>query len=663
MIDERLLASKYFQKDVYKSAIYADAVQIADQLQTHSEGKVPEKLLTTSRPNEEPKYQQYRKQVYKPVTKASFAKVVNTFAKIGRAEDWSIKYEHAKENGLKEYCETEYPLYDSVENWFFSLGLKRMVDDPNAVGLVVPKEMPEVDNEFLSPSVLIFESDQVLDYQEGRFVALLDREKSMVQVGDTEKPEGNIFHFADRDEYKVARQTGIKDSFTYEITTLQYPGNYCPAFKFGGKVKKEIGGQILYESFVSDCLADWDEAVSRYSDHQVNMNLHLHPKEWGMRDTPCQAKGCNGGKVQERGYDNKLHSSNCKVCDGTGRVSVESPFGKIIVNPANKTSMNENAPVVTPPGGYITRPIESISFLKTEFRDCLKAGLAAINMEFLMNEPELNSGVAKAFDRQEMNTFFYGIARHIVENILNPVYEFINDWRYGYALSEEQREALLPTINVPSKFDLISAEVASQRLATAKDKKFDTAVIARLESDYAKREFGDDCLEAQIIEVSASLDPLPNTTVDEKMSALASEMCSQLDAVLSVGLHKYITRAMNENDNFLELGQPKQLTIVEGYAQEDLDKMKPQVVPLVSTSGEASTGLPANKLAQTASALDAQLKIAAAVAKGEYSLDAAVALLSNRLGISEEQARRELGNPVAAAQTVQTPTLADGVAA
>jgi hypothetical protein len=39
------------------------------------------------------------------------------------------------------------------------------------------------------------------------------------------------------------------------------------------------------------------------------------------------------------------------------------------------------------------------------------------------------------------------------------------------------------------------------------------------------------------------------------------------------------------------------------------------------------------------------IEIAKAVASGLYDLDAAVALVSDRFGISEEQARRQLGTP------------------
>jgi hypothetical protein len=52
-----------------------------------------------------------------------------------------------------------------------------------------------------------------------------------------------------------------------------------------------------------------------------------------------------------------------------------------------------------------------------------------------------------------------------------------------------------------------------------------------------------------------------------------------------------------------------------------------------------------NDLKQSVGGLTGMIEIAKAVASGLYDLDAAVALVSDRFGISEEQARRQLGTP------------------
>ncbi|MES2731715.1 MAG: zinc finger-like domain-containing protein [Bacteroidota bacterium] len=646
MISTNLL-EKYFVKSPPTYRYYGEAVEIANELRAHSKKEFPERLLDTARPNEEPKFKEYRREVYEPKTKAVFDRVITNLCKIERAEDWSIKYEDAENSELADYCEKNFPFFDSITNWFFTIGIQRMVDDPNGVVLVIPDNLDAPDNIKRNPCLLFFASENVLEYQEGKMCVLLDKEKSLVSVGKDQKAEGNIFHFVDVDTYYKAVQYGEKEKYIFEVTSYLHNIGFMPAIKLGGKVKEYEDGYSLYESFISAAVPDWNEAVRRYSDHQVNMVRHLHPKEWGMRDTEC--KSCKGtGKTQERNHKSVLVQTSCNSCQGTGHIHYESPFGKIMVNPGAKRGMNNDAPVVTPPGGYIDRPIDSISFLKTEVADCLKDGLRALNMEFLMQEPEVNSGVAKSYDRQELNTFFYSVSRHSTENVIDPVYYFVNGWRFAY-IPLPKREAQLPKINTPTKFDLTNSAIASSRLDVAIKGGFDKALINRLQTEYARKEFGEDCEEAMVIQVTYELDPLPNLTVDEKMTVLSSNGCSQEDFVLSVKISGFINRAMEENEDFLTLDYKAQMDILKGYIKEMNDAKAAALLELVDANGmPLSNAAEPNKLAQTAAALDATVKMGIAVAEGKYPLDAAVALLSDRFSIPEDKARRQLGNPALA---------------
>jgi len=52
-----------------------------------------------------------------------------------------------------------------------------------------------------------------------------------------------------------------------------------------------------------------------------------------------------------------------------------------------------------------------------------------------------------------------------------------------------------------------------------------------------------------------------------------------------------------------------------------------------------------NDLKQSVGGLTGMIEIAKAVASGLYDLDAAVALVADRFGISEDEARRQIGTP------------------
>src|SRR5690606_586538 len=296
--------------------------------------------------------------------------------------------------------------------------------------------------------------------------------------------EGRILYLFDKDEVVKIEQTGRKEDFEF-VETLRFTHEfgYMPVFKMGGFVEKFQNGEFLYKSFFTDVLDSWDEALRRYSDHQVNMVLHLHPYEWEIADSECSV--CKGtGQIKDRAPNGRMLTGSCHSCNGVGRNSVTTPFGRKLIKPVHTAGVGNSFQIPTPPAGIINRDIQSIGFLKQEYKDQIKEGLSSINMEFVMDEPELNSGVAKTVDREELYNFVGTFYEHVVNNILIPCYYFINAWRGG-------QEENLPLINVPKKFDLLTSDVISARVKVAKESKFSATIVNRLEIDYARKEFGE----------------------------------------------------------------------------------------------------------------------------------------------------------------------------
>lgn len=568
---------QYFKRDLPKYSLYAESVKISNDLKIHSKGKYSIPLMEVARPNEAQEYKDYRKAVFKSVTKPYYGKVVNVISKGKRAEDWSITFPKqvtAEGESLEDYTQKNYPTFDSLENWFFSVGLNTMLEDPNAVVAIFPKTGTTFDNEYNKPFTEIFESEYVLDFQENHHCTLLSKEKSIVRVGKDDVKEGRIIYFIDKGLVRKFEQYGQKDDFTFNETwAFEQKSGYMPAFKIGGFIESFENGQILYKSFISDALDAWDESLRRYSDHQVNMVLHLHPYEWEIADSECAT--CKGkGVVGHRGASGYIES-DCKACHGAGKTTTRTPFGRKLIKPAAAMGVNNNVAIPTPPAGIVERDIASIDFLKKEYKDKIKEGLSALNMEFVMDEPELNSGVAKVVDRQELNNYVGTVYRHIVENILIPSYYFIAHWRY-----EGIADDVLPVINVPSKFDLLTSDVLANRLKTAKDGKFASSILNKLEMDYAKKEFGDDSRDAKIMQVVAELDPLPNKTEDEKMVILGNGGVTKEDYILSCMLPSFIIRAINENEKFFELRYKDQHAQLMKYVKEVEGKAEALIIPI-----------------------------------------------------------------------------------
>lgn len=578
---------KYLATDYPRHAEYENTKQIAEAIQVHSRGNSPAHLLELDRPNEDPKYKAYRtnKLLYSPKTKSKWGQISKTTDKIAMAEDWNIAFPEplptTTGNTLEKYCTKDYPIFDSVENWYFTVAKKKMEEDPNAV-CVVYAEPTILQTEYAKPIASIYNSENVIDFIEGEFCAIVTNEKSIITVNGNKYREGDIYLFFDRQTMIKAVQIGDKKTRTFEYTVTNHNIGHLPAFRLGGIIEKYENGQIVYKSFYDDAIPDFNEALARYSDHQVNMAMHLHPDRWEMATTQC--KVCSGNGHSMVGG----HKKACTNCGGAGMIAVKTPFGVTTINPAVKISVDQTTAIPTPPMGYANRPIESLNFLKIECNDLIQSAFNSLNLGFLNNEPEINSGIAKVMDRQELNAFFRTIARHIVENNLRPIFYFINEWRYPLLA---KRDDQLPIVTVPTRFDIISADLISQRLKIAIDGKFNPVLLAKLQVEYAENEFGKDSLEAKKIKTIFELDPLPSLSSLEKNELMLNSSFSGTDYesyVLSVNIYPFVERAINENKDFLILDYAAKMSILESFVSEITAKKTANIVPIFNSIGKTA---------------------------------------------------------------------------
>ncbi len=569
-----------------KHAFYNDSVKIAKSLQNHSKGHYPADLINIVRPNETADQKEYRKQVYTPKTKTYFSKIVTTLSKIQRAEDWDINFEDSdnsfeKTFPLKDYTEEKYPSFGSVSNWFFSVQMREMCDDPNGVIAVypLPKENPEDDTELLRPFSTWFPSSNVIDFVEGKYCVLLSEETAPLKDANQNVLQGRVYYFFDKDSWAISTQVGDPRDNKFSTVTAEHNLGEMPAFKIGGIIEEFKAGQKLYDSFIGDCIPDWNEAIRRYSDLQVQMVLHVHSEKWEIEDSPC--KVCNETGTVMSGTAASSKKVSCGNCNGTGSVSQRSPFGVKQIKPIRQTGLNDSVTIPTPPMGYIQKPIQDTEFIDKQVDKSIESGLAAINMEFIMYEPEVNSGIAKTLDRQEINTFFYEVGRHITQNILTPTYRYIAEWRYGMQLNTDEINKVLPEINTPTQFDILTGDILAERLKAAQDSNIDPSLKMALQIDWAKAEFGDESEEVEFIKCVAELDPLPAKTDDEKMTMLSNKGISQNSYIVSCNLTSFIRRAMFENKDFDDFPNDKKQEIISGYAQEIIDDQESAKVPIM----------------------------------------------------------------------------------
>jgi hypothetical protein len=651
----------------YRPDIRGKADKIADDLQIHSQEKPPTRILERFRPNESPEHKKYRAEVWEAITFGWFNKVVQQFAKIRRAEDWRIEWPATVANNpVQAYTQGNFAEFDTVENWFFKYHLQRVIDDPNGVCIVLPSNIEEIllgapldPTQPYKPTVFYYPSQEVADFTESLLV-VNGSEPDRLDDG-TLNPDRNrpVQYLFDKDQVVKLVQTSAGNNPTYARYEFTHRLGFTAVLN-GGVIamtdqNDRRARRKLFKSFIAPALPFWNGAISLESDHQVNTALHLHPDKWKVAAVPCTHKvmgqQCSEGKIKIR-QGSKVLESTCPVCLGGGKVAPETPFGVTWVD-MQRTGMSKAdgsfGPI--PPGGYFDRPIESIEIVKKLSDAKVFDGLAALGLEFIGTVLNDQSGKAKEFDYQEIDTFVADVAAHSVDNIISPIYLFVSAWLLPYQ-SEDARKKLLPSINKPRKFDLVTSEVWLTRLAALK-KDGTAGAVGEAEIKLAERTYGPESAAFKQIRATVILDPLYGMSTEQKDIVLMAGGCTREDLIVSSKINFFVTRARVETKGgFFDMDFMEQVTLLLKYAKEQT-----AASTLAGALGGAQED-PANPAPDAAasdpratlrgsvggSGIIRQLRVD--VAQGLATMDAAVAQIVEQLGYDETTARKMLGNPL-----------------
>lgn len=586
-LDRLLLADYFSTKTNRKRHHYYDrTVEKAEAFAPHADGVYPEKLIGERRPNETDEVKLYRKEIWKAKTKPTFGRIVSSLGKIRRSADWSIKYpgeEFGKiEEGetLEDYCEHNFPYFTSATNWAFSVLLKKYLTDPNAVCLVSLLNQTVEEDQFNKPYPFLFDSKDVVEFVDDNFCILND-----INGAGAKNKKWTAFYYIDT--FVIERWIQVDDRGTHSLdTTYEHGLNELPAFKLGAIIVEAEGLNFLHASRIEDVLIDFDECLREYSDLQAAKVLHMYPERWEFTSAECPACNHTGFRPnplsEQEGQPNQIP---CSYPGCTGGYIANGPYSKLLVRPTDSNMGNQNSPI--PPAGYITKDIEIIKIMESSVERHQYDGLAAINFQFLDQSPLNQSGVAKEVDKDELNNTVHAIAEDIVR-ILDSIYRLIAFYRYAGLYSQDEIIEMLPSIPVPEKFDILSANYLGEELERGKKGLANPAILNALELEYASKKFNTNSEVRDRLELVLQLDPFSNISQDDKTAMLSNKGITQLSYVISSNIHSFVQRAIEEDANFAALALADQVEKMNEYAQEVVDAQdtaKPIVADVVSETG------------------------------------------------------------------------------
>lgn len=574
-----------------KHLYYDRCVKDAHQLAIHANGEKPIEMLKCRRPNETLEVQEYRLEIWEPITKEPISKVVSSCQKIRRSPDYSIKYPDQKEfskiregETLQDYCEYNYPFFKSVTNWFFAVYLRKYLIDANAVIVVAPDDFTDNPGEYRKPYPKIYDSCDVMEFVDEDY-CVLKRKMGCEYIENGDRIKGDSFLVITTEYFARYDQTSAAGNYTLVPgTEIEHKLGVLPAFKVPALIQEICDGRSYNLSRIDGMLSHLNEAAREYSDIQAAKVNHLYPERWEFTQNDC--KDCAGSGKRHNplftgpgcGCDPQIE---CNTCGGHG-YKVVGPYGKLLVRPTNN-AIEGNQPIPLPPAGYIEKDVEIIKLMDDSIEKHIDKALSAVNMEFLSKTPTVQSGLAKENDRDESKNTIHSIAEDLVA-AEDRLYYLTAKWRYNALYDDEMIKKMCPQIPVPEKYDLITAAQSLAELKLAKDGKANPVIINAMEQDLVSKRFSTDPEVLNRLTLEMELDPFPNITEDEKNSRLANKGISKVDYVISSNIHEFVQIALSENPDFASLPDADKRAKMDQFAEELLTEMEesnPAMPPII----------------------------------------------------------------------------------
>lgn len=554
-----------YYKGKKKHSRYEESVRYEREVRIHMDGLFPDKLIKERRPAESETIKAYREKIYSPITMTSMDKVYTSLQKIRKSPDWSIKYSNeypkviSEDETLQYYMEYYFDKYTSFTNYFFNNVFKEYLVDANSIILWIPDNIDNQETEYLEPCPEIFTSQQIFDFKEDEWYLLKSTENARYRDSYGDFRDGDVFYYVD--EYVIQRfdQINARGNFD-EVMNYEHNLGILPIVQLYGKVFTHSGKTAIYKSRISPMLPELDEAAREYSDLQAEIVQHIHSTVWAYNSQECNKCG-GAGVIQSK----EAAPIACTTCHGKG-VLPFNPYENLILRP---TAAGENAAPI-PPMGYVAKQTDIAKLQDVRVQDHIFRAYSSINFEFLAQTPLNISGTAKEIDRSELNNFVYSIGEDVVR-IFDDSYYIVNEYRYKDIVTDKaKRDEMLPKINVPEKFDIVSEMVLAEEIRVMKEANIDPIIINAALEEYVNKKFNTDDELRGIVQTSLKCNPYSSMSDDNVITRLTNDGINQTDYVLFCNIKKYVERAMEENKDFLSMPLQMKKDILVKYADSEV---------------------------------------------------------------------------------------------
>ncbi len=619
----------------------------AEDMEVHVEGKKPRKLLEINRPNEDEETRKYRLEVYEPPTTSLSEKVINTVNKVFNPRLYSIMYpEMSTEDSLEKYLTTELPVYRSLMNFITETFTPKDFADPNGAVIIQPENLDIPETERFEPIPIIVGAKELVDFDDEKYFTFYFKgahpRDSKIKIYD----KVGIYKYGKKGDKWV-----LEEEYIHNF-------GFVPVFRNGGIVKG-LKYPYFFKSWMAGVLPHWNQVITLSSDLHASYVNHLFQHRWEF-ETDCDNAACSNGTVEIKGepisIDGQMSEAEvtygtCTTCNGSGKVS-RGPYGVYTIN---RDAINPDAPLPTPPLGYVSPDISVVDKVESRIDKEEKKGLASINMEIVQMVGEDQSGVAKTVDREDLNSFVLRYARHVFQYVLPKTIKGIARWRYG--TEERDIEQILPKISEPNDVNVLTLNQMTQEYKDASNANVSDNYLINAERELIDSKFANDEMSRLKNESLLMLNPYPGKSVDDYLT-LQNLGEPEWKIYMAINLIRLVEKTIENDSEFLSKPMKDKREAVESLAKlESGFSEQIEVIPTQDLSGEDISKAGGVDTIDAEAEAKARLKgsvggvqgilsIQQSVSSGITQRDAAITLLSEIYGFDEKTASELLGDPI-----------------
>lgn len=623
--------------------IYARSIRHHYEVAVHAKKDCfPYELLRNKAPNQSIEEWDFQRGIYQPYTRSTWGKALNKTKIIANSQNYSIT---GWSDEQKRYFYEDYPTYHSLVAFFFDVVREEKINFPNKLIILEPLYIPTrpvIDGEgnqtvVIDDTVMVEPVARIIDEQN----IIYYKPNNLTVISDgSEELEGKKYPvFKSFDKQSIYKSIPVKKddkgNVIYETGIMYVHGwDYAPARKLGGK-PTIIDGEIFYESYFSDAIPDLNRALCLASNMDMSMYANLFPIRV-VRVDDCQytnaaGDSCNGGKVWNAskvleggimgGFD------ICPSCNGSGKANAHSPTGVYAV-PTSKSLGDEKMIGVNDVIAFASPGVDVYKQLAETIEKCKQDAISFISKPV---DKTSNTVDGALNEREDAHAAILQLSNELFDMMAFAI-EGIGFMRYGAEFEN-------PDVNKPVSFAFKTSEDITAEITKAVADKMPSSYIQQLLLEGVSTRFNSSKEAERYINLSIKLNPLWSSTITDLRATLGISV-EPIDLMVYQRITHYLDKAFAEYEDFCNLEDSKQSEIIRGYAQSDLDMFEK-----AKEEGVEGVVSAAGTLKGSVGGLTGMIEIVKAVAEGVYDLEAAIALVQDRFGLTYDEAKKQLGTP------------------